>query len=292
MNVVLSHYQVTPVLQARRAGAVNATMSTDLGITTTRVRLSDTGIEFGDGQELLWQAAERVVKDENACFVLQAGGVRKIQTFSELTSRPLSLYPTRGAPTMLVAGFPMHRIKDSDPYQDTLTKVKTLAPVKGHVLDTATGLGYTAIELARTAARVVTIELDPAAQEIARQNPWSRALFEHATIEQRIGDAFEVAPTLGSRVFDAVLHDPPTLALAGDLYSLEFYQELFRVLRAGGKLFHYIGDPDSRFGANVTRGVIERLQAAGFTRIARRAEAFGVTAVKGIGAAGRRPVPR
>lgn len=279
MFPILSHYQITPPLAARRAKQSSATTSTDLGLTSIVVSIESEGIRFPDDRQLSWESAEKIARAENACFVWRAERLEKIQTFSELTNRPYSLYPTRSAPTMLVAGFPMHRIKDSDPSRDTLAKVKTLAPLTGTVLDTATGLGYTAIELSKT-THVVTIELDPAAQEIARKNPWSVGLFNNSRIEQHIGDSFEIVPTLDANSFDAVLHDPPTLSLAGDLYSLEFYREIYRVLRWGGKLFHYVGDPESKFGGNITRGVIERLNSAGFTRVKKRQEAFGVLAQK------------
>jgi predicted methyltransferase len=181
---------------------------------------------------------------------------------------------------MLVAGFPMHRIKASDPLRDTHRMIAALAPIHGRVLDTATGLGYTAIELARSAASVLTIELDPAAQEIARRNPWSRELFANARIEQRTGDACQVVPTLADGTFERVLHDPPTFALAGELYSEEFYRELYRVLKRGGKLFHYIGDPNSKSGRSVTRGVMARLKYVGFAGVAKREQAFGIIASK------------
>ena len=174
----------------------------------------------------------------------------------------------------------MHRIKHITPERAASAMVKTLAPISGTVLDTATGLGYTAMAMAKTARHVITIELDPAAQEIARQNPWSRDFFNTPKIEQRIGDAFEIVPTFDAMTFDAVLHDPPTMSLAGDLYSQEFYCELYRVLRRGGKLFHYIGDPESKFGANMTRGVIQRMKSAGFQKIKTAPYAFGVLGFK------------
>ncbi|MBI4674997.1 MAG: methyltransferase domain-containing protein [Chloroflexi bacterium] len=281
-EIVLSHFQIALVLQAKRSGKTNVELSPDLGISVTRAELAPDFLYFPDYPQirLSWAHAEKIARDENACFVLNAEGIHKIKTFSELTHRAYSLYPTRSAPTMLVAGFPMHRIKDSDPLRDTLAKVKTLAPLTGIVLDTATGLGYTAIELSKTAPRVITIELDPAAQEICRANPWSRALFDNPKIERRIGDSFEIVQTFDAMTFDAVLHDPPTMSLAGDLYSLEFYRELFRVLRRGGKLFHYIGDPQSKFGANITRGVTQRLKDAGFQRLKPAPQAFGVVAWK------------
>jgi uncharacterized protein len=282
MNVILSHYQIRPVLQAKRAGKTEVEISLDLGISTSRSEITPEFLLFPDfpSSHITWDDAEKIMRNENACYVLQNNTIEKIQTFSEFTNRAYSLYPTASAPTMLVAGFPMHRIKDSDPHRDTLSKVKTLAPFTGNVLDTATGLGYTAIEAAKTAHHVITIEIDPAAQEIARQNPWSRDLFDNPKIEQRIGDGFEIVPTFADNSFDRILHDPPTMSLAGDLYSLEFYRELYRVLKRGGKLFHYIGDPESKFGANITRGVSERLKHAGFKRVESKPQAFGVVGVK------------
>lgn len=279
MTIVLSHVQIAPLLQAYRAGQTHGETSTDLGLSHTTVQLAAEGILF-ETARLSWLQAEKIARDENSCFILDAAEIQKIKTFSELTQRAYSLYPTASAPTLLVAGFPMHRIQHSDPYQDTLAKIKTLAPAMGNVLDTATGLGYTAIELAKTARYVVTIELDPAAQEMCRANPWSRALFDNPKIEQRIGDSFELVRTFPPNMFDAILHDPPTMALAGELYSLEFYQALRQTLRTNGKLFHYIGDPMSKFGANTTRGVMERLKYAGFKRFKPAPQAFGVTAYK------------
>lgn len=280
--ITLSHIQIAPVLKAKKTGKTKVEISTDLGISTSHAELTPEGITFPENPDVLlsWQVVEKIARSENACFVVREGALEKIQTFSDLTNRAYSLYPTPSAPTMLVAGFPMHRIKDSDPYRDTLSKVKTLAPTTGTILDTATGLGYTAIEMSRTAHHVITIELDPAAQEIACQNPWSRELFDNPKIEHRIGDSFEIVPAFPDNHFDRILHDPPTMSLASDLYSLEFYKDLYRVLKRGGRLFHYIGDPDSKFGAGITRGVTERLKQAGFQRITKRTEAFGVLAVK------------
>ena len=170
---------------------------------------------------------------------------------------------------MLISGIPMHRIKDTNPHQDTLNKIKAIAPVKGDVLDTTTGLGYTAIEAAKTARLVITIEIDPIAQEIARLNPWSRALFNNPKITQVIGDAFDKIEQFDAESFSTILHDPPMFSLAGDLYSLAFYQQAFRVLKPNGRIFHYIGDPQSKSGARVTAGVIRRLQEAGFKRVIR-----------------------
>jgi predicted methyltransferase len=214
------------------------------------------------------------------CFVVREGAFQKIRIFSEATNRLYSLMPTSGAPTMLVSGIPMHRVKGIDPHRDTLLKVKSIAPITGLVLDTATGLGYTAIEAAKTADCVVTIELDPAALEVARLNPWSRGLFENPKISQRVGDSFDVIREFEDEAFARAIHDPPAFSLAGDLYSGEFYRQLFRVLRPRGRLFHYVGDLKGKSGRSVARGAARRLQEAGFSRVVRRLEAFGLVAHK------------
>jgi len=244
------------------------------------VKLQPGSVLFSAGESLDWESLEEIRSNEVACYCVEGHAAKPIKGFSEFSGRVYGLMPTNSAPTMLVSGIPMHRIKDTDPHQDTLNKIKAIAPIKGDVLDTATGLGYTAIEAAKTARRVVTIEIDPAAQQIARLNPWSRALFGNPKITQLIGDAFDEIEKFEAESFSVIIHDPPMFSLAGDLYSLAFYQQAFRVLKHNGKIFHYIGDPESKSGARVTAGVIRRLQEAGFRRVGRAPRAFGVVAYK------------
>jgi predicted methyltransferase len=278
--ILLSHFQMIGLLEARKQNKQAAAVSPDLGLTTVTVQCSPEGVDFASGESLSWQDIESIHEQQNNCFLLEEGAIRKIHFYSEETDRAYSLYPTLGAPTMLVSGIPMHRIKDTDPHRDTLEKIKTLQPLVGCVLDTATGLGYTAVEAARTADHVITIELDPVALEVARCNPWSQELFNNPKIEQRIGDSFDVIETLPDGAFSIVIHDPPVFSLAGHLYSLDFYSQLFRVLRSGGRIFHYIGDPESKSGRSTTAGVLRRMEQAGFRQLQRAPRAFGVTARK------------
>ena len=110
--------------------------------------------------------------------------------------------------------------------------------------------------------------------------PWSRELFTDPKIRQLVGDSYEPVPEFPAESFSRIIHDPPVFGLAGELYSGVYYRELFRLLRRGGKLFHYIGDLESKGCGGVACGAICRLQEAGFTRIERRPEAFGVVATK------------
>jgi len=278
--VVLSHFQTAPLLNARRAGLPSAITSTDLTLTTAEVSLDAEGVSFPGGERLAWRIIEEIQANENACFQIEDHAAKPIRGFSELTGRYYSLYPTESAPTMLIGGFPMHRIKGSDPHRDTLSKIKAVAPVGGRVLDTTTGLGYTAIAAAQTAEHVTTIELDPVAQEMGRANPWSQRLFGNPKITQIIGDSYEVIEQFADGEFSVIIHDPPTFSLAGELYSGEFYRQAHRVLRPKGKMFHYTGDPESKSGGRVTKGVMRRLGEAGFARIKSAPAAFGVVAYK------------
>jgi predicted methyltransferase len=229
---------------------------------------------------IAWHDLEKISGNDTGCFSVRQGRIWKIQLYSELMNRLCSLMPTTGAPTMLLSGIPMHRIKGIDPHDDTLQKIKTLKPISGYVLDTSTGLGYTAIEAASTAKSVVTVEVDPTVLELCRHNPWSRMLFENPRITQRTGDVFDEITSFEDQAFSRIIHDPPTMSLAGHLYSEDFYEQLFRVLKPDGRLFHYIGDLKSRSGNRTMRGVIRRLQSAGFQRITPRNQAFGLVAYR------------
>jgi predicted methyltransferase len=285
---VASREWVAPLLAARAAGHDAAETSLDLGLTRVHLEVTEAGARLPDGSLLPWEALAEIDAAEQNCFALDGGACAPIRVFSEATGRLCSLMPTSGAPTLLIAGIPMHRIKGVDPYQDTLNKMRAIGRLRGRVLDTSTGLGYTAIEAARSAEQVVTIEIDPAVLEVARLNPWSRDLFQRANITQITGDSYEEVAALPEASFDAIIHDPPAMRLTGDLYSGEMYRRLYRVLRDGGRLFHYIGDPDSKSGRSVTRGVALRLEEAGFGEVRPRPQAFGLLARKGGRGGGRR----
>lgn len=275
--IVLSHFQASQILKSR--GKLSIEISPDLGFSQVTVELADE-IKFPSGESLSWEVIIEIAKNENNCFVVENGEAVRVQAFSETFGRVYTLYPTESAPTMLISGIPMHRIKDTDPWRDTQGKIRSFGRVGGSVLDTATGLGYTAILAAESAEQVTTVELDPVVQEITRKNPWSRQLFENPKIHQIIGDSNEVIETFEEGAFSGILHDPPMFSMGGELYSLDFYRQAYRVLKPNGRMFHYIGNPESKSGRRLTSGVIERLKQAGFSRVTRQPKAFGVLAQK------------
>jgi len=281
----LSHLQAAEILDSWCTGGT-VPVSLDLGLSRIQACIHPEWVEVA-GRCLRRDQIERIAADEGACFSIRMGPdphaaqVEKLQVFSEFTGRACSLVPTSRAPALLLSGTLMHRIKGVDPLEDTRRKLEALRPIVGECLDTATGLGYTAIELARSGAdRVVTVELDPAVDELSSLNPWSAELYADSRIERLSGDAADIIVDLEDDSFSRLLHDPPVINLAGELYSGAFYGHLYRVLRTRGRLFHYIGNPHSPSGHRTTRGVVRRLQEAGFTRIRPRPAAFGVAATK------------
>ena len=278
--VTLAAAAAGALLAARQRQEAQARVSPDLNLSIADVALSETAALFPGGTAVTWLDLAEIAGDENGCYTCADGQIAKIQRFSTETQRVYTLYPTSGAPTMLISGIPMHRIKGTDPHHDTLAKVRAVGPLAGRVLDTCTGLGYTALVASTQGAQVTTVELDPTVHEIIRCNPWSYQLLGAPNILPVLGDVGEVVESFAEASFDAILHDPPMFSLAGELYSLAFYRELQRVLRRGGRLFHYIGNPESKSGSTVTRGAVRRLTEAGFRRVQARPEAFGVVAFK------------
>jgi predicted methyltransferase len=107
-------------------------------------------------------------------------------------------------------------------------------------------------------------------------NPWSPPGAPELTLAR--ADVLEQIGTLPSESFDAVLHDPPRVGIAGELYAQTFYGELARVLKRGAPLFHYTGAPNKlTSGRDLANEVSGRLRAAGFTT---RLERDGVLAKK------------
>ena len=124
--IVLSHYQAKQLLAAREAGQENISSSGDLNRTSQEVILDFGFAIFDEGLSVPWHLIEEIAGQENACFRIQDQQLIAISRFSESFNRSYSLYPTENAPTMLVSGIPMHRIKGTDPWRDTQAKIKAL----------------------------------------------------------------------------------------------------------------------------------------------------------------------
>jgi len=200
----------------------------------------------------------------------ECGGQRiLIKFYSERTGKFYRLVETSTWPYLEISGIRMHRADDVDPKTDAILKIRALGRIFGSVLDCCTGLGYTAIlaAKAKNVREVITIEKDENVIFIARQNPYSKPLFENKKIRLIVGDVMDVIKEFEDEHFNFIIHDPPRISIAPELYSLNFYKQLFRVLKDGGRMLHYVGRPGERQGKNYLRGIAERLRLAGFKRI-------------------------
>ncbi len=282
MQYCISRYQADETLAAASQGLEAARLSLDLGMSRADVRFRGGFALLPDGQKTPLQVFEHISLDD-ACYLLLGGKASRIQFFGADTGRTYKLLATGAgtAPTAELSGFRMHRVKGTDPIADARSKIDALRPMSGRVLDTCTGLGYTAIEaLGAGASGVVTVERDANMTRLCGYNPWSRGL-DDVRITRVRGDVLEEAAKSNQESFDAVIHDPPSMKIAGELYSREFYGQLNRVLKPSGRLFHYVGAPGAkRGGKKPVRGVAERLLAAGFKDVTEVPEALGVRATK------------
>jgi hypothetical protein len=278
LPIVISHFQAREMLAARHRQDVESSL--DLGRSRMRLEVLTEGIRLTPNQGISWALLEEIAESDSTCFRVARGEAHPIRAYSEEFSKTFSLYPTESSPAMLISGFVMHRIKEVSPSEGAKKMVRALGKVRGRILDTATGLGYAAIEAARSADEVVTVELDPTARLMCRENPWSSELFSHPKIRLLLGPSERVIETFADGYFSALLHDPPAISVAGDLYGLEFYRQAHRVLGHRGRMFHYIGDPKSQFGSRTTAGTVRRLHDAGFRKVTPVPDAFGVLAFK------------
>ncbi len=276
-RVLLSSWELEALLRGERL------LSLDLGVTYREYEIKQKGIVVcvEDLFCLPVPVVKRSMRRRGRVYELVEKGDRFF--LHHLAIRDRHFYqlvqPERGKPTTLeIDGIHMHRVKDMDPYQDAEMKVRRLGVKKGELVwDTCTGLGYTAIFLKRRGALVVSTEKDVNVLRMAEVNPWSRELSEVKVLNR---DAFAFARKTGEETFDAILHDPPRFSLAGELYSLAFYKELYRILKRGGRLYHYTGSPGRKRGRDIKRGVMKRLREAGFRYIRRDDVTDGVIARK------------
>lgn len=215
------------------------------------------------GKGISKEDLERIAQTKDELFVVEDGKVFR----AAIQGREYfyKLVPTTGAPALEISGIRMHRTKGMTPDEDAAQKVRALGRLRGIVLDTCAGLGYTTTAaLAAGAQRVVAIEKDENVVELAKINPWSAALFSES-VALLHGDANDVINSFDGEYFDFIVHDPPRFSRAGELYGSEFYAQLHRVLKRGGRLYHYVGAPGAKYrGKALLKGVAQRLQALGF----------------------------
>jgi predicted methyltransferase len=258
------------LLAARGSGAATASCSLDLDRSTTAVELRAEGW-FWDG--CLFPFLQRC-NDRTIYHWADAG----FQPISRFTTSLIKLVPTPwGAPTFEIDGIKMLPTAQVSPYADAERKVGLIAPRGKVVLDTCGGLGYFAAWCLRAqATHVYSYEINPDVIWLRGLNPWSPEPADALTLIT--ADIAERIATIPSASIDAILHDPPRFGIAGELYSQVFYNQLARLLKRRGSLFHYTGTPNKlTSGRDVPNEVATRLRIAGFST---QLNGDGILAVK------------
>jgi len=258
------------LLTARRAGLVTLSCSLDLQRSTTDVTL--------EPDQWVWQQTRFPYPDRlNDRTIYYWSGV-SFEPVSRFGGSLIKLVPTDwGPPTFEIDGIKMLPTQKVSPYEDAANKVKLIQPRGKLVLDCCAGLGYFAAWcLTEGARQILSFEKNPDVIWLRSLNPWSPA--PDATLSLTHADIAQAVIDMPDASVDAVLHDPPRFGIAGELYSQSFYDQLARVLKFRGRLFHYTGSPNKlSSGRDLAGEVSRRLQAAGFQA---RREGDGILATK------------
>ena len=221
--------------------------------------------------------------DEKALYAKIGKEEMKLEIFDGHYHK-LKLY--NNVPVLEIDGLRMQLIKDfKSPLDYAKQVVKALnIPKKSKpvILDSCMGLGYTAIEASKTADTVITCEVSDAVIHLAQWNPLSDKLFANENIVVMKGSVAELIKDFEKQMFDFVIHDPPRFSHAPELYSKDFYKQLFRVCKKGGKIFHYVGSVGAKKGRNISKEVEKRLKEAGFMNIKYHKLLQGLTAEKSV----------
>ena len=247
---------------ARDAGASEWVGSMDLGRSNGSAALRADRWEW-KGQSYPYPAK---VKDRTIYY--WDGG--EFSPVSRYAGSLIKLVPTEwGAPTFEIDGIKMLPTSKESPVDDARRKVALVDPRGKVVLDTCGGLGYfAACCLEAGVSRIQSFEKNPDVLWLRTINPWSPDPASAASggrLELARADVSQAITQIGDASVDALLHDPPRFGIAGELYSQVFYDQLARVLRRGGRLFHYTGSPNKLTSdRDVPREVAKRLEKAGF----------------------------
>jgi predicted methyltransferase len=257
MGPLLTRTVNDALLAARAQGSTSVECSLDLERTRATVEIEAT--------HWRWQGAAFPYVESCRDRTVYHWDGESFRPVSRYGSALIKLVPTEwGPPTFEIDGVKMLPTAQVSPWEDARRKVALIEPRDKRVLDCCAGLGYFAAWCLEGGARqVLSFEENADVLWLRALNPWSPPAADRLSLER--GDVVERIVGLQDGSVDAILHDPPRFGIAGELYSLDFYRQLARVMRRGGRLFHYTGSPNrlSR-GRDLPREVVRRLADAGF----------------------------
>lgn len=202
-------------------------------------------------------------------------------------------------------GQAMHTL--SGAYTESLVKHVRLSGILGldqpeiHVLDVGFGIGYNVLALLSEFVRddrnrrleIVTLEKDPPPADMMKRISFSGktgALYktikrlcmdeevrgEKYTVRMLLGDARQSVRALDAMHFQAIFHDPYSPAKNPELWTVDFFRELYRVAAGGSVLTTYSAAPQVRAALLEASFIVGRAPSMGRKR-------EGTLAAKGAG---------
>ncbi len=261
-------------------GHLSFLMSLDLGLTKELIEIKTQEFVIIRNNKIFFEEFNKI--KENTFYAIINNKLFAIELFSNETNLYYKLKPTNDWPSLMLSSVPMHRFKSSTPKISAELMVKEISPINGIVLDCCAGLGYTSVIEANqpNCKEVISFEKDNNVLEIASYNPYSNDFFLNKKIKLYKESVFEGIKKFENNYFDRILHDPPTVSFAKELYSIHFYKELYRVLKKEGLLYHYCPNPKKTKGNEFFKIVEKLLKQAGFINVKYNPNSSGIRATK------------
>ncbi|MBP7708071.1 hypothetical protein KA107_00160 [Candidatus Pacearchaeota archaeon] len=264
---ILSSEDLRNITAAILAGKKEVLLSLDLGYSgkKEKVELYDQGIIY-DKQFI---EIPSVREDDKSCYLVLADVIEKVQYSSG--GGVYKLVPTSFRPILQISGTSMHK----QSFIERVDKDK----LWGKVLDSGTGLGYTAIAASKS-AKVITIEVDEMVSQLQKINPYSQELFDNDNIKLVEGDLVDEIKKFPNLEFNFIILDGGTPKSSGEFFSAKNYEQAFRVLKFGGKLYHYVPNYHVERGTDFAENISTTLKKIGFRKVERDKEGSYLIATK------------
>ena len=253
---ILTHKSLEEIKRAISEKILEIQISLDLGLSTEMITINPENNSFiiNSIDEVLFPTS--FDEEEKICYFILDQQIFPLKLFNEYSNFYYKLVPTSWRPILRISATPMHK----KPFLDAIERLQ----FRGFVLDSGTGLGYSAIIASKTATRVITIEWDESVLEIATYNPHSKDLFSKDNIQLLLGDVTEEILRFDDKYFDVLIQDGGMPKSSGNFFSQSHCNQLYRVLKPGGELIMYLPQHGKAKGRDYGGEHLERLKRAGF----------------------------
>ena len=264
------HFEnITAIIEAARSGKRELSLSLDLNLSQNSCLIENNCLILPSDLCIDIDTLIPLASDKNKIFILKDSKPVPLEIRSKSYYK---LVPTKTVPILEIDGIKMHRTKDISPLEDAENKTQKVISQGDRVLDTCSGLGYTAVFALKAGAKqVISTEISPEVIQLRSINPWLAHLNDsklNVKQPQFINaDINEYIDQLDSNYFHSIIHDPPRFtSKTGDIYGKKFYSSLFRVMSRQSKLFHYTGSPKKISKQDqFVKNTIKRLESVGFS---------------------------